>query len=236
MIKEKGLKTAPEHEIFFQLQEPHHGLQHSRQYCRRAFEDCKKHEPLSEFAIKRWRQACTIIDDLWNECEKRPSYLEFYFTTSTLGTFVGEVSYIDTHVSNFLGLSYLGSVNVHKDRLKSVLAFAAAAYGGLHVAAWNEYFPSEGERICWIISSLAISSSGIFFWLYFLAKQSIESIDIAGTRLSRNRALSFVGQYVMAPLFVLARLFLVVEAFVSLRRVPKEVYQTPEWSNYFPHL
>ncbi|KAF2798956.1 hypothetical protein K505DRAFT_357038 [Melanomma pulvis-pyrius CBS 109.77] len=235
-FKDTKLKTAPEHEIFFQLQEPHHGLKHTRGYCRRAFSDCHKRDALSQFAINRWLLANKLIDDLWAQCENRPSYMDFFFTTSTLGLFVGEANYIDTHVANFLGLSYLGSVNIHKDRLKSVLAFAAAAYGALHIAAWHEYFPTRAERYLWITSSLAIGSSGIFFWLYFLIKERIESVDVIGSRLSQNWILSKVTQFVFVPLFVMARVYLVVEGFVSLRRVPESVYQTPEWSDYFPHL
>ena len=235
IIKRESIKTAPEHEVFFRLQEPHHSLHHNRQYCRRAFEDCQNHDPLSTFAIQRWEHACVLIDQLWAACEKRPSYMDYYFTTSTLGVFVGEVTYINTYSPNFLGLSYLGSVNVHKDRLKSVLAFAAAAYGGLHVAAWNDYFPSEVERILWITCSLIIASSGIFFWLYFLAKQSIEKIDIIGSRLSRTKALSVVP-FILVPILIGSRVYLVIEAFVSLRRVPSAVYQTPEWSQFLPHF
>ncbi|KAF2006515.1 hypothetical protein P154DRAFT_600371 [Amniculicola lignicola CBS 123094] len=235
-IKKEELKTAPEHEIFFQLQEPHHALHHGREYCRRAFKDCLKHDALSEFAIQRWRLANPTVDDLFNQCERRPKYMDYYFTTSSLGLFVGETRYIDTHVQNYLGLSYLGSVNVHKDHLKSVLAFAAAAYGALHIAAWNEYFPSKAERILWITSSVAIGSSGVFFWLLFFIKQSSEALDVFGTRLGRHRALHLVARYVLFPLFVLARMYLVVEGFVSLRRAPKAIYKTPEWTEFFPHL
>jgi hypothetical protein len=48
--------------------------------------------------------------------------------------------------------------------------------------------------------------------------------------------LSLFARYVVAPLFVVTRAYLVVEGFVSLRRVLKEIYQTPQWSIYLPHL
>jgi hypothetical protein len=168
--------------------------------------------------------------------------MNFFFTESTLGSksttyYVGEVTYVDRRIPNFLGLSYLGSVNVHKDKLKSVLAFAAAAYGALHIAAWNDYFPTRVERILWITCSVTIGSSGIFFWLLFWARQTVEKIDVIADQISRsNKLLTIVGRYILAPIFILARVYLVVEAFVSLRRMPIEVYKTPEWSNYFPHL
>lgn len=36
--------------------------------------------------------------------------------------------------------------------------------------------------------------------------------------------------------YIPARIFLVVEAFASLRDLPVEVYQTPNWTQLTPHL
>jgi hypothetical protein len=33
-----------------------------------------------------------------------------------------------------------------------------------------------------------------------------------------------------------ARMFLVVEAFISLRALPIKIYQTPDWTQLIPHL
>jgi hypothetical protein len=148
---------------------------------------------------------------------------------------VGETNYIDKRILNFVGLSYLGHVNIHRDYLKSALSFAAAAYGALHIAAWNEFYPTETERILWITSAMTIGSSGILLWLYFLARQRVQSLDFLAVRVKSKKGLKVVGQIAFG-LFVLARVYLVVEAFVSLRRVPKAVYQTPEWSEYLPHF
>ena len=40
----------------------------------------------------------------------------------------------------------------------------------------------------------------------------------------------------LGPLCVVARLYLVVESFVSLRKVPVKVYQTPDWTQWILHL
>lgn len=34
----------------------------------------------------------------------------------------------------------------------------------------------------------------------------------------------------------LARLYVVVEAFLSIRQLPIEAYRTPQWTDVFPHL
>ena len=37
-------------------------------------------------------------------------------------------------------------------------------------------------------------------------------------------------------IYVFARLFLIIEAFISLRKLPIEAYQTPEWTQWIPHI
>lgn len=235
-IQNITINVSSEHEIFFQIQDDRHGLQHTRQYCRRAFSDCKSHEPLDDQAIMRWGLANKLVDTLWNECEKRPSYMDFFFTTSTLGIFVGEPIYIAHHITNFPGLSYLGSVNVHRDLLKTVAAFAGAAYGGLHLSAWNDFFPTPIERYLWISCSCATGATGLVLALLFLATNKMEKLEAAESRIRNSKKLRILAKWVLIPLFMAARIFVVVEAFVCLRRQPAAIYKTPEWSTYFPHL
>ena len=37
-------------------------------------------------------------------------------------------------------------------------------------------------------------------------------------------------------LYVSARVFITVESFISIRKLPLGVYVTVNWANYFPHL
>lgn len=228
--------VAPEHEEFFQLQGRSHCLQHTRNYCRRGFKDCADRSPLSEQAKRRWNLANDIVQELWNECDKRKEYLKVFFTYSTLGIFVGEPIYVADHIPNFPGFSFLGSVNVQRDILKTVVAFAGAAYGGLHLAAWNDYFPTTVERILWISCSCATGLTGLVLALFFLATNQLPQLEAAESHVRNSRVFRFFWKWVLIPLFMTARIFIVVEAFVCLRRQPEAIYKTPEWSNYFPHL
>ncbi|KAJ8114758.1 hypothetical protein OPT61_g3433 [Boeremia exigua] len=229
-------RVATEHEIFFSLQGSEHGLQHTRNYCRRGFSDCKSHDPLSIDAIERWKLANQVIDELYEESKKRPHYDNFFFTDSSLGLFVGEPIYIGDHVPDFPGFSFLGSVNVQRDILKSVVAFAGAAYGGLHLAAWNDYFPTTIERIMWIACSCATGLTGLVLALFFLATNQLPQLEAAESHVRNSKKFRMFWKWVLIPLFMTARVFIVVEAFICLRRQPEAIYITPEWSNYFPHL
>ncbi|KAF2450693.1 hypothetical protein P171DRAFT_427014 [Karstenula rhodostoma CBS 690.94] len=243
----KSFKMAKEHTIFFQLQKPHHGLHHSAVYCRRALKDCDFHDELSPSAIRRWELACFAVDDLWTACLKRPEFTEYFFTLSTLGSnnkddtamatkFVGELAYIADHAPNFPGLGYLGSVNVHRDALKFVVAFAGAAYGGLHLAAWHDFFPTVAEKWLWMACALATGASGVLLALFFLASQKVKAFEYLEHFIRNSKAIKWTSASIITPLFLTARIFIVVEAFISLRRQPADVYKTPEWSEYLPHL
>lgn len=229
-------RVATEHEIFFNLQGPEQGLQHTRNYCRRGFSDCRNHDPLSTTAILRWKLANTIIDELYTESIKRSPYDKFFFTSSSLGLFVGEPIYISDHIPNFPGFSFLGSVNVQRDILKTVVAFAGAAYGGLHLAAWNDYFPTAVERTMWIVCSCTTGLTGLVLALFFLATNQLPQLEAAESHVRNSRKFRLFWKWVLIPLFMTARVFIVVEAFVCLRRQPEAIYSTPEWSNYFPHF
>lgn len=45
------------------------------------------------------------------------------------------------------------------------LWFATMAYGGVHIAAWHEYFPTRTEQMLWHFSSGYIASSGLPWFL-----------------------------------------------------------------------
>ena len=53
-------------------------------------------------------------------------------------------------------------------------------------------------------------------------------------RLGRNCAQ--IVAWALVVIVVSARAYIVVEAFLSLRSLPAEMYQTLEWPNWVPHL
>jgi hypothetical protein len=113
-----------------------------------------------------------------------------------------------------------------------------AIYGGLHAAAWNAYFPSIIERTMWRCSSIAIAVSG---WVYALLIMLGDLSDyLYNNRLgnlywSIGFPVSVLGVAFVAT-SVFSRVFLITEAFISLRRLPVAAYDTPHWLQNFPHL
>ncbi|OHE94495.1 hypothetical protein CORC01_10215 [Colletotrichum orchidophilum] len=228
-------------------------LRHGNFYRRRLFADVQRDEkPHMPVNLARLAQAATAADSLWTECASRPAYAQFYFTSvPTVGVFLGETDYLVPHIVNFPSMSNLGlgQVNIHRDVLRSVLALTAAAYGGLHLSGWFDHFPTAVERTLWLAASLVITSSGVALWIFFLARQVWPRFDVfisgaaPGAQLAgmtyqkpwMKRCKSFVLCLVLL-LFVVARVFLVIEAFINLREAPASLYQTPDWSDFLPHF
>ena len=122
------------------------------------------------------------------------------------------------------------------------LWFATMAYGGVHMAAWNEYFPTHIEQQLWRLSSVYITSSGLLWLLgnIFAAVSPWASTYWVRFIAFQASWIEYIGYGVAATacgiLYIFARTFLVVDAIVSLRQLPAQIYSTPKWAEIIPHL
>jgi len=128
-------------------------------------------------------------------------------------------------------------------------------YGSVHLTAWNFDFPSRAEQIikraaCIIIAGGILGSC--------MAVGIIVAFGAVGDRIFGKGwikemddkvedwlaiPLSILGVIVvellswgLAALYFGARLFVIVESFISIRRLPLGVFVTAHWANYIPHL
>ncbi|KAN0076528.1 hypothetical protein V8E54_006670 [Elaphomyces granulatus] len=106
-------------------------------------------------------------------------------------------------------------------------AVITGIFGACHLIGWDFLYPSSVEQLLWRIFS--ISCVVIPFLLIFFLWFDDDS-DISFPECS---VLLFAS---LVSLYVLARVYLLVAIFVSLRSVPAGVYQTVNWSLYFPHF
>ncbi|KAF4784190.1 hypothetical protein HER10_EVM0005233 [Colletotrichum scovillei] len=126
-------------------------------------------------------------------------------------------------------------------------------YGGIHLSAWNYDFASRQEEIMWKVSCLIIVGFIPWVGLYFLffayvgrplrvyidpdllAEEVQKSPLSVGSRMAGICILGFTVS-LFAAVHFFARVFIVVEAFISLRQVPIGVYSMPSWIQMIPHL
>ncbi|KAK3361603.1 hypothetical protein B0T24DRAFT_111509 [Lasiosphaeria ovina] len=129
-----------------------------------------------------------------------------------------------------------------------VLLVCALAYGAIHAAAWNDPFPSGHELVLWKTSCVYVATCGpvaATLWLVFFSDAVLDREMIKGEiGCSGNHwfwiswiqiGLSLLA-IPAAVFYVLTRIYLVVEAFVSLRSLPSGAYSSTEWTQYLPHL
>jgi len=123
-------------------------------------------------------------------------------------------------------------------------------YGGVHISAWNAHFPTTFEKLLWRSSSIIAVASGPAFsvtpFTLMLLFQNIEEIidrDIEGPPSQLSHLLHFlaihIGIFIICVGYlavVVTRVYLVIEPFVSLRKLPVAAYDTPRWVQDIPHL
>ena len=106
-------------------------------------------------------------------------------------------------------------------------AIITGIFGACHLIGWDFLYPSSVEQLLWRIFSIScvVIPLLLLFWVL--------------TSLYFNFPTSLVEGCLVIPLvflYVLARVYLLVATFTSLRSVPAGVYETVNWSLYFPHL
>jgi hypothetical protein len=106
-------------------------------------------------------------------------------------------------------------------------------FGACHLIGWDFLYPSSVERLLWRIAS--ISCMAVPFLLLALGL----SIDVDVDFWPPECSVEYLGGMSVRTLlflYFLARVYLLVAIFISLRSVPAGVYQTVNWSLYFPHF
>lgn len=117
----------------------------------------------------------------------------------------------------------------------AILGVGAAVFGGIHLVAWNFAFPTGIERTLWRTSSLITAVCPLATMLVTMQSAFlIERFRGRPMRFYRDRWLqAFVGLNVLA--IVLARLFVIVEAFRSLYFLPQDAYFAT-WAANAPYI
>ena len=124
----------------------------------------------------------------------------------------------------------------------SVLWFASVGYSAVHLAAWNTAFPTVAEMWLWRGASLYLGFSGVLWLLIMVVAQFSRTIWwywyhlLARDRKGLGYIMLLVICGICGSMYCVSRIFVVVEAFVSLRSLPVGAYLCPEWTVSVPHL
>ena len=131
-----------------------------------------------------------------------------------------------------IGAFIIGEYDLDRESVAFIVAATAAGlmYGGIHLLAWNAPFSSSAQRILWRLSGIVIAASGPSLLLQQLGMWVIRKVHEAAD--------GWLGGvfFIWAVLYFVARVFLVVECFLSLPYAQDLVFQQLRWAGYIPHI
>ena len=110
------------------------------------------------------------------------------------------------------------------------MSVAGVVFGGIHCTGWFFNFPSSDEVILWRVSSAVLTGSAFLLPLLFYL--------IMETRSSTFGWLVFVTAVFALTIiaYVVSRLLLLVEAFISLRYLTPGMLTLVKWTSFTPHI
>lgn len=120
-----------------------------------------------------------------------------------------------------------------------VASFVAVLFGGIHCAAWgfDHTFPTPGERTLWRVCAATITAIPVVLLLRSIARYRLEAGPVdQWDKPHPIMDLFFWISIFLAPLYVIARLGLLVEACISLRDLHPLARADLEWVNFLPHI
>lgn len=134
---------------------------------------------------------------------------------------------------------YAGKLEESEQFFTDIIAsIVAILFGAIHCIAWSFQHPSHTEQVLWRISSIAVASiPGIwasFFLVGILVAKDKIGIDGWVWKLV-GIPIAVLGA-IAVPVYIAARVVLLILAFASLRSLPQAAYQTVSWTTFIPHI
>ncbi len=164
-----------------------------------------------------------IIIHCSNEVLPRPK-LRFYYRYPSLGEYVwaGQpfLRNIETEVGNLM--------------LLPLITLSPALFGAIHVAAWNISFLSTVEQWLWRGSALYCCIAGIIYTLIVFLPSFTE--DRSWISEDVEFVIDNAAFFIICSIYIIARLYMIVEVFLSLRALPQSAYEEVQWSSFIPHI
>lgn len=204
-------------------------------------EATQKHErclsiSLSEKDIRRWNLAASALSRIDQDLHT-PQGSVNYFTSHAPNIFIDKKGLRAGFYAYFCAWASGGLI---------AALVLCSFYGAVHMLALPFEFPNPIERLLWKIACIdiiagTISLLAIFSIVIYLHEHDSRSLwnailDIEPGILPWLYRLVILIGVLNLPLFVLSRIYIIVETFISLRHVPSGVYATVVWAEYLPHL
>ena len=128
------------------------------------------------------------------------------------------------------------STDPHSNRDKELgssaifMSVVGVLFGGIHCARWLFNFPSSDEAMLWRVSSVVLT--GIPFLIPLLVY--LFAAVLPGKFQSPGFTIPVFT--IILLVYVVSRLLLLVEAFISLRHLTPGMLALVKWISFIPHI
>jgi hypothetical protein len=111
----------------------------------------------------------------------------------------------------------------------AALILVTMVHGPLHTMAWHYRFASAAEQILWRVATIICTILPLVV-VFILSPPIRGRLGQLGKRVALFMVLTCFAMY------VLLRLYLLMESLISIRSMPAGVYRVVQWSTVFPGL
>ena len=114
------------------------------------------------------------------------------------------------------------------------MSVVGGVFGGIHCVGWFFDFPSSAEAMMWRVSSVVLTS--IAFGLPISFNSVGFLFPLFGSIITSQKKYFTAGSTILLLVYVVSRLLLLVEAFISLRHLAPEMLALVKWTSFIPHI
>ncbi|KAK0436660.1 uncharacterized protein EV420DRAFT_235105 [Desarmillaria tabescens] len=187
----------------------------------------------------------TINQTTTNETESSQCTRETLCFQVMLTALCAMAKHVDIHYGAFIGAIIIGPMDVshmlwdgcarrfgNLGPYKRLYIFyfgalVGAIFGGIHCIPWNSDFGSYTEHLLWRISVVTTVCVPLFLATHTHA--------MANFYIHMTPSFGLLG-HILTQLYICARVFLLVDIFLSLRSLPPAAFEDVDWTKYIPHL
>ena len=105
-------------------------------------------------------------------------------------------------------------------------------FGGIHCVGWFFSFPSSDEAMLWRVSSAVLTGTAFLVPLFF----TVVGIFLKNPNSHRREYFAIAISTIILLVYVVSRLLLLVEAFISLRHLTPGMLSLVKWTSFIPHI
>ena len=113
------------------------------------------------------------------------------------------------------------------------MPFVGGVFGGIHCAGWYFDFPSSAEAMLWRVSSAVLTGVAFLFPIFVAFVVFLSRIINSDSHKNYFAATVYL---IIVLVYVVSRLLLLVEAFISLRHLTPGMLALVTWTSFIPHI